>query len=62
MRERELRDETRAFFCEKCDQEYLQAMDGIKQFNQTEQLERMLERLVQEQEGIETLVLLERQK
>lgn len=35
IRERELRDESKAFFCEKCDQQYLKAMDGIELFNKT---------------------------
>ena len=47
IRERELKDETKAFFCDKCDQEYLQAMNGILHFNRTERLEKALSRLIQ---------------
>ena len=44
-------------FCEKCDQEYLKAMDGITHFNKTEMLEQTLARLIQEQESLESLVI-----
>ena len=52
LRERELKDETRALFCEKCDSEYLRAMQGIEHYNEVERLQTMLDRLVKEQEGI----------
>jgi hypothetical protein len=62
VRERELKDETRALFCEKCDQQYLQAMSGIAFYNQVEQLQRAFARLVKEQEAIEELVEKEKGK
>lgn len=62
VRERELKDETRTLFCEKCDQQYLQAMSAIVFYNQVDELQRAFARLVKEQEAIEELVSGERAK
>jgi hypothetical protein len=62
VRERELKDETRTFFCEKCDQQYLQAMSNITFFNKSEELRKGFDRLVKEQEGLEELVSMEKSK
>jgi hypothetical protein len=62
VRERELKDETRTLFCEKCDLQYLQAMSGISFYNKVDELQRAFSRLVKEQESIEDLVGLEKAK